>query len=162
MSEHLDPLALDAVRAGEGSPEEREHAARCPECAAAVDGLRNLAARLAGPRVEVPESIRQSILAEARRRIRPSRARRLWIPLAAAAAILVALAGVWLSLPPALPGDVDRSGAVDILDAYTLALRLRSGGRLDPRWDLNGDGTVDRKDVDVIGMMSVSIPRRRS
>ncbi len=159
MSEHLNPLALDALRAGGGSPGEREHAALCPECAAAVEGLRDLAARLAGPRVEVPDPVRRSILAEARRRIRPARSRApLW---AAAAAVLAALAGVWLALPPAPPGDVDHSGAVDILDAYTLAVRIKSGDRLDPQWDLNGDGVVDRRDVDAIGMICVSIPARR-
>ncbi len=163
MSEHLDPLALDAVRAGEAPAEEREHAARCPECGAAVEGLRALVARLSPPRVEVPASVRQAILAEARGRMRRPRLRRLWAPLAAAAAaILVALVGTWISLPPAIPGDVDRSGAVDILDAYALAMRIRSGARLEPRWDLNGDGAVDRADVDAIGMKSVAIARRGS
>jgi len=163
MSGHLDPLGLDAVRAGEGSPEEREHAAGCPGCRAAVEGLRALAARLAaGPRIEVPDSLRRTILAEARERIKPPGLRRFWIPLAAAAAaVLVAIVGSWTSRPPAIPGDVDRSGAVDILDAYALALRIRSGERLDPRWDFNGDGVVDQKDVDAVGMTSVSISRGR-
>ncbi len=158
MTDHLDPLELDAVRAGEASPAQNDHASRCPACAAEVERLRRLAEGLAGPRIEVPPEVRHAVLALAGRRMRPRR--RLWIPLAAAAALLLGLVALWPRT--SAPEDVDRSGAVDVLDAYALALRLRSGARLDPRWDVNRDGVVDRRDVDEIARRSVSLSRRGS
>jgi len=143
MGEHLDPLELDAARAGEPSP----HAERCAECRAAVEGLRDLAARLAAPPIEVPPHVRRRILRAARPR---------WLPLAAAAALLFGLAGLWL-IRPSEPADVDRSGSVDILDAYTLARRLSRGEALDSRWDVTRDGKVDADDVDAIARRSVLI-----
>ena len=43
---HLDQLALDALRAGEGTPESAAHAGNCPQCGAALADLRLLEARL--------------------------------------------------------------------------------------------------------------------
>ncbi len=143
---HLDPLELDAVRAGEPHP----HLDSCPECRSAVEGLRSIAARLLPSRIDVPASVRARILAMAR-------PRRRWIPGAAAAAILLGVAGLWLSRPAPVPGDVDRSGSVDILDAYSLALRLREGRPIEAAWDLTADGRVDAADVDEVARRSVKV-----
>ncbi len=55
------------------------------------------------------------------------------------------------------PGDVDRDGKVDILDAFVVARRLHAHAPIDKAWDVNGDGAVDQKDVDRIGTMAVDI-----
>ncbi|MBV8881375.1 MAG: hypothetical protein JO332_15525 [Planctomycetaceae bacterium] len=152
MDGHPDLLALDAVRAGEGSPEERAHVEQCAECRATVDGFRALAARLTPARIDVPPLVRRNLLA----RSRPPRPAR---SLAMAAALLIAVGGLWLALRhgPAVPGDVDRSGRVDIVDAYALAVRLRSGLKMDLTFDVNGDGKVDERDVEEIARRSVAI-----
>lgn len=144
MSErHLDPLELDALRAGRPHP----HAERCAECRAAAEALRDLAARLAPPPLEVPPHVRRRILAA-------TRVRRRWTAISAAAGLIVAIASLWFPRPPQ-PGDVDRSGGIDILDAYTLARRLSRGEPVDSRWDVTRDGKVDARDVDEIARRSV-------
>lgn len=55
--------------------------------------------------------------------------------------------------------DVDRNGRVDMLDAFALERKIESGSRLDPRWDLNHDGNVDRADVDAIAVEAVRLSR---
>lgn len=152
MDGHLDLLAIDAVRAGEGSAEERDHAARCAECRATLDGFRNLSKALTPAPLDVPASVKRDLLAL-------TRPRRSWRPLAAAAAVLMGVGVFWIamSLRPAVPGDVDRSGRVDIVDAYALAVRLRSGQKLELAYDVNGDGKVDERDVEEIARRSVAI-----
>jgi hypothetical protein len=121
---------------------------------------------------EVPAGVDVAVLAEASRRIGRQRRRRRWVlvaagPIAAAAGLAVA---VWLfqtpaPLQPVMPGvvaagirgDVDSSGRVDIIDALLLAASLRDGGRLDPSWDLSGDGLVTQADVDAIAAAAVRV-----
>ena len=55
--------------------------------------------------------------------------------------------------------DIDRSGRVDILDAFVLARHIKGGDQLRTEWDLNGDGVVDRTDVDKIALTAVSLER---
>jgi hypothetical protein len=143
--DHLDPLALDAARAGEAHP----HLEECAECRRAVESLRGLAERLRPATVEVPPEIDRAILAAA---ARPRLRARWWVPAAAAAALLVAL-----TLRERAPGDVDGSGRVDILDAYLLALRIEGGAGAGRRFDVHGDGVVDRADVERIARLSVAV-----
>jgi hypothetical protein len=152
MDGHLDLLTIDAVRAGEGSSDERDHAARCGECRALLEGFSRLADRLTPPRLEVPAAVKGELMALAR-------PRRAWRPLVAAAAVLIGISGVWLAIGhrPAIPGDVDHNGRVDIIDAYALAVQLRSGLKPDPAFDVNGDGKVDERDVEEIARRSVEI-----
>ena len=152
MDGHPDLLALDAIRAGEGTPEARAHAEQCAECRATLDSFRGLAARLAPAPVEVPADVKRKLMALTR----PKRSAR---SLAMAAALLVAVGGLWFGLwpGPALPGDVDRSGRVDIVDAYALAVRLKSGVKVDAAFDVNHDGKVDEADVEEIARRSVAI-----
>jgi len=146
MDGHLDLLGLDAVRAGDATPEQRSHAEQCAECRATVDGFRALAAKLAPAPIDVPAGVRRRILAP----------RRTWRPVAAAAAALLIGAAAWFALRPSVPGDIDRSGRVDIIDAYALAVRIRSG-QLDAAYDLNGDGKIDDQDVEEIARRSVTL-----
>lgn len=146
MDGHLDLLGLDAVRAGDATPEQRAHAESCQECRSGIAGFRDLAARLTPTPVTVPPDVRHRILAGAR-------PRRLWRPIAAAAAAAALAIGlsVWLASRPAAPRRLD------IVDAYSVAVRLKNGQAVDARWDLNGDGKVDALDVDEIARRSVSI-----
>jgi len=138
MDGHLDPLGLDAVRAGDATPEQRAHAEQCAECRATIEGFRTLAARLTPARIEVPAEVSRRIL----------RPKRSWRPLAAAAAALLIAVGIWFALRPR---------KVDIVDAYSVALRLQNGQSVDATWDLNGDGKVDARDVDEIARRSVAL-----
>ena len=144
MDGHLDLLGLDAVRAGDATPEQRAHANSCAECRAGVAGFHDLAARLAPAPLDVPADVRRRILSIAR-------PRRLWRPLVAAAALVAIGLGVWLAPRPAAPHRID------IVDAYSVAVRLKNGQAVDGTWDLNGDGKVDALDVDEIARRSVAI-----
>ena len=64
--------------------------------------------------------------------------------------------------------DIDQSGRVDILDAFKLARHIESANipesNLSLRrqgWDLNGDGLVNRGDVDFVAMAAVSLPLQK-
>jgi len=96
--------------------------------------------RLKPPAIEVPEALDRAILRAARRR--PLRAYAL------AASLLVA-ACLYVLLRPPRP--------LDIVDAYRLALRLERGEAVDGTWDRNGDGRVDRADVDAIARAAVRV-----
>jgi hypothetical protein len=133
MSDHLDLLGLDAVRAGDADPAQAAHALACPACRVEVDRLRGLAARLAPAKVEVPSSLRARVLPR----------RRPWLGFAAAAALVLAV----------LATLVPRERKPDLVDAYLLALRIQEGrGR-----DVNGDGAVDQRDVDALAARAVSL-----
>jgi hypothetical protein len=108
-------------------------------------------------------------------------------PIAAAAAAVFVLAVVWpaltrshsnpgqsaesdalVSAPTASP-DVTPNGAVaeasepahagriTILNAFALARHLKAGDPLQPEWDANRDGVVDRRDVDTLAMAAVRL-----
>jgi len=128
MDEHLDLLALDAVRAGEAPPEQRAHVDRCNQCRARSSASATWSRASPRPPSRFPASVTRTILSLPRSR--PVWRRRL----AAAAAILIGMAAVWIALDrrPAIRGDVDFSGRVDIVDAYGLAVRLRSGQKVGP------------------------------
>ncbi|MCH8271333.1 MAG: hypothetical protein IH985_09025 [Planctomycetes bacterium] len=98
-------------------------------------------------------------------------------PLAAAAGLAItAWIGLWwmrgVGTGPALspPGqasaasifDIDASGRVDVLDAFIVARALHQGGMTDRKWDVTGDGAVNRLDVDAIAAVAVSIVRGTS
>src|SRR6185503_17586917 len=61
--------------------------------------------------------------------------------------------------PSAAQGDVDGNGRVDILDALVLAKKLRDHPGATPRAgeDVNGDGVVDRFDVDAVARLAVRV-----
>jgi hypothetical protein len=64
-------------------------------------------------------------------------------------------------LKPTLLADIDRNGRVDILDAFKLARHIESGyaDRGAPGWDINGDGLVNREDVDRVAFAAVRLDK---
>jgi hypothetical protein len=127
--------------------------------------LRDALARLDEPAVHVLPALDARILSRAkadyarRTRFRPALR---WISAITAVAAAVAIAFIVQAtlLHPAVhlaKGDINGNGRIDMLDAYVLAKRVASGGKLDPAWDVNGDGMVDQKDVDWIASAAVSI-----
>jgi hypothetical protein len=80
----------------------------------------------------------------------------LWPAVAAAAVVLVAV-GLYLR-----PRAAEDHRPLDIVDAYRLARRLDAGEKPSPReWDRNGDGVVDRKDVETIARACVALGGER-
>jgi hypothetical protein len=55
--------------------------------------------------------------------------------------------------------DIDRSGRVDILDAFKLARQIKAGLQPSEKWDMNGDGLVNRKDVDIVAFAAVRLDK---
>jgi anti-sigma factor RsiW len=55
--------------------------------------------------------------------------------------------------------DLNRDGTVDILDAFMLAKKLQGASSSDPNLDVNGDGVVDRRDVETIAAHAVSLEK---
>jgi dockerin type I repeat protein len=128
-------------------------------------------------RIFVPPEVDQAVLARAREHLQqmPKRqpGRRPLMPWAAMAASIVLVA--WLvhtltrpTAPTAFfaPEDINRDGRVDILDAFALTRQIESGATLDARWDITGDGRINRADVDAIASRAVSLaqasPEKRS
>ena len=142
---------------------------------------------LFGPQEAVPSNIDQAVAETARRHLQGSvrkRWRRWSIPASAAAAAVIALACLWWVGPEGTPRttqtpvaplaengyqaqtgvtgdveDIDRNGQIDILDAFRLARQIESGQAGDLRWDLNGDGVIDRADVDKAAFTAVRLDR---
>ncbi len=133
--------------------------------------------KLFAPDQPIPACVDRAVAEAARRHFaRPQR--RLWkihwaVPAAAAAAIIVTASVWWLgarsatrpaheersqALAVALPeADIDRNGKVDILDAFTLARHIEAGQPADKVWDFNGDGLIDRRDVDTVALTVVRL-----
>jgi hypothetical protein len=70
------------------------------------------------------------------------------------------------AIPPQIQGlasvreDLNRDGKVDILDAFMLAKRLHGTPVSDRTFDINGDGVVDHRDVEIIAVHAVSLEKR--
>lgn len=108
--EHLDELAQDRVRAGEGSPAEAEHVLECLQCKVEVEVLRFMANSMKDAQaVEVPVEVDRAILAAVPRRRRPA-----WAWFAGSAAAVLAVA---ISLTFVGPAHAD------VVDAYSAALK---------------------------------------
>ena len=121
--------------------------------------------RLGEPGFSVPSSLDDAILNRARAELaRPRTMRRRpllrWAGAAAAAAACLFLGFILIfvdrtSLEPSAlrPDDIDGNHRVDIVDALKLARQIEAGdGR-----DINGDGAIDRDDVDAIAMFAVRL-----
>lgn len=130
----------------------------------------------------VPEAVDRRVLADARAYLGRQRRIRLWgRTLGGVAAAILVAAGIRLATGPwsgpapspqmameqpaapqasaavrLLPQDIDRSGTVDILDAFAVARGLKSGLQ-SVGWDTNGDGIVNQRDVDQIAAAAVRV-----
>lgn len=140
--------------------------------------------KLFAPAQPIPSNIDRAVAEAARRHFaRPQR--KLWwlkwtVPATAAATI--ALACLWWAYhgtapqptpvafsqlpeePARLGGqaepaqeDIDGNGKVDILDAFALARHIDAQQPMDRTWDFNGDGLIDRRDVDTVALAAVRL-----
>jgi len=144
------------------------------------DRLRQDLQGLFQPPGTVPARVDKAILDQAHRRLAKPRhlvIRLQWAAgLAAAAAAVIVLGVILYDVPtrnnqtstikhqessrPALAegrADIDGNGRVDILDAFRLARDIEARGPANPQWDLNGDGRVDKDDVDVVASAAVRL-----
>jgi len=55
------------------------------------------------------------------------------------------------------PYDIDRSGRVDILDAFRIAIALDRNEPTESAWDVTGDGLITVADVDTIAQAGVAL-----
>ena len=84
-----------------------------------------------------------------------------WLPLAASI-VIAATMFYFASTGRTLAADINRDGAVDVIDALLLADRVRSGEAKSRRWDLNSDGKVDARDSEEILARVVDLERSGS
>ena len=126
------------------------------------------------PRHKIPSEVDRAILDKAsgkliRPRRRHSIIRRIGI-IAATAAVVIFAFSLDLSRKPrqstpvsyfaeAVSADIDQSGRVDILDAFKLARQIESVANVDTNFDMNGDGFVNRGDVDFIAKAAVRLDK---
>ena len=123
--------------------------------------------------VVVPPEVDARILAAARARLAQPRRRIAAFGWGAAAAAAILVISVLLVTPanraPLLAPsvklasraeDVNRDGRVDILDAFALARQIEAAKPIGVQSDMNADGVVDRKDVDILAQAAVSLDRR--
>lgn len=54
-------------------------------------------------------------------------------------------------------GNIYPTAKVTILDAFMLARNIDAGKKIDKSWDLNGDGIIDKKDVDAVAFAAVRL-----
>ena len=131
------------------------------------------------PEVSVPPEVDRAILDQAAQhfagrdfaagRRKPFRWVSLW-KFAAAAAVVIFAFSLNLTHKPkptvhravvakADVVDFDSNGRVDILDAFKLARRIELAGATGADLDINGDGLVDRGDVDTVALAAVSLQK---
>ncbi len=138
---------------------------------------------LYAPRLIAAPQMDERIRAEAQRRFAAiaekqqcdsiaARSRRVWVwrlstvggvAAAVAFAVLLRLSTTTMqpnidTAQPIAQGDIDGSGRIDIVDAFTLARRIDAGSSLDAAWDINADGVIDQRDVDAIAHQAVQLP----
>ena len=129
------------------------------------------------PRVGVPPEVDRAVMDRAHKHfagIKSGKGRLLRIHwawrIAAAAAVIIFAFSLDLtkqtgpatdrfSLSETQAADIDRNGRVDILDAFKLAKNIESAGPAETEWDINGDGLIDRSDVDVVALAAVRLDK---
>ena len=130
--------------------------------------------RLAKERMFIPRTLDEAVLLAAQRQFGEKRKpafawfRMLsWAAAASMLALLVAVLPQILRKPGTAPvggsrfalEDLNHDGRVDILDAFALARQLKAGKPSDLRFDVNGDGVVDERDVARIAAHAVSLDK---
>ena len=130
------------------------------------------------PQFSVPPELDRAIMDKAHQHFIPKHWRHrifhhisLW-RIAAAAAVIIFAFSLNLTEKPgpstsrtvlvkAQAVDIDRNGRVDILDAFKLARHIEFANRTDKKWDINEDGVVNGKDVDLVASAAVSLPLQK-
>jgi hypothetical protein len=133
---------------------------------------------LFNPQFSVPPEVDRAIIDKANQRLvqrywprRVFRHISLW-RVAAAAAVIIFAFSLNLTQKPgptttssfiveARAVDIDENGRVDILDAFKLARYVEASGRTVKEWDINGDGLVDRNDVDLVALAAVRLDKNK-
>ena len=129
------------------------------------------------PQLPVPPEVDRAVLDRAARhfvRRKTTRRTRLgWVSLwkvAAAAAVVILAFSLDLTEKPAPTMryadvakagavDFDRNGRVDILDAFKLACQIELASNNKANLDINGDGLVNRDDIDMVALAAVSLDK---
>jgi len=131
------------------------------------------------PQLSVPPEVDRAILDRAGRHFvgrkfpQSGRGRFRWAGLwkgAAAAAVVIFAFSLNLTNKPAPTVhravlakagavDFDRNGRVDILDAFKLARQIELASNSVTNLDINGDGLVDRGDVDTVALAAVRLDK---
>ncbi len=130
------------------------------------------------PQLSVPPEVDRAVIDKSHQHFIPKHWRHrifqhvsLW-RIAAAAAVIIFAFSLNLTQKPgpttsqsnlveAQAVDIDRNGRVDILDAFKLARHIESANRTDKKWDINEDGVVNGKDVDLVASAAVSLPLQK-
>ncbi len=130
------------------------------------------------PQLSVPPEVDRAVIDKSHQHFIPKHWRgrifqhvSLW-RIAAAAAVIIFAFSLNLTQKPgpttsrsvlaeAQAIDIDRNGRVDILDAFKLARHIESANRTDKKWDINEDGVVNGKDVDLVASAAVSLPLQK-
>ena len=115
------------------------------------------------PQSLVPPEVDRAVMDQANRHFVPRHRRllsrvHLW-RIAAAAAVIIFAFSLNLTTQKPEAVDIDRNGRVDILDAFKLARHVESADYTEKRWDINGDGLVNRKDVDEVAFAAVRLDK---
>lgn len=125
-----------------------------------------------GPQGQVPAHIDRAVAEAAHRHFGRPQRRLWWLRWAVAATTAAAAVIVWTVYVPAhrapVPraarvaaemkrADIDRNGRVDIIDAFRLARHIESASPTKQMWDINGDGLVNRDDVDQVARAAVRL-----
>jgi hypothetical protein len=125
-----------------------------------VEKLCELASKTA---LLVPPAIDEVILSQANNHFGQAAARRskishlAWLAAAACVALLAFFGFQHLKPSRFERADIDRNGHVDILDAFDLARRIQHGSS--PAADINGDGIINKADVDAIAAQAVKLKK---
>jgi len=127
------------------------------------------------PQIGVPPEVDRAVMNRAHKHLVPLQSGKSWHRrihwgwrIAAAAAVIILAFSLDLTKQPdpatdsltlskAQAVDIDRNGRVDILDAFKLARHIESADHTETEWDFNGDGQIDRSDVDVVAFAAVRL-----
>ena len=133
--------------------------------------------------IKIPQELDDAILKRASEAFDPNPSKQLrlgkpaaWIAVAASLTLIIWISDMIRSAittsqqeatAAVMPGDIDRNGKVDILDAFKLARVLDETAASSPPTtthinDFNNDGTVDSLDVNAIVMKAVALPQGAS
>jgi hypothetical protein len=162
---------LESAMPGEPTHNQASEHADAPESLPALaSGLKAIAShQSAATPDEADRRMRHAIQHHFAQQGRRSTSRRRMLGWSGAIAALLGLAiTAWLLVPrqpvattwslvEVQPADIDRSGRVDILDAWALARQVEANATASSGLDINGDGVVDHRDVDAVAMQAVSI-----